>query len=91
MTVMVEKTGQNPKGWGHCVPAFEESAQDDEDDALGALHEAYFAGADEGFGAGAGVADHQRGRHDEGCQEYVEEAVAAGVEDDQAKKRATSE
>ena len=78
--------GEDPEGGGHGVPAFEEGAEDDEDDALGALHEAYFAGADEGFGAGSGVADHERGGHDEGGQEDVEEAVAAGVEDDQAKE-----
>ncbi len=51
--------GENPEGGGHHVPALEEGAEDDQDDALGALHEADFAGADEGFGAGAGVADHE--------------------------------
>jgi hypothetical protein len=77
---------ENPEGGGHGSPASEESAEDDQDDALGALHEAYFAGADEGFGAGAGVADHERGGHDEGNQEDVEQALTAGVEDEQAEE-----
>jgi hypothetical protein len=78
--------GEDPEGGGHGVPTLEEGAEDDEDDALGALHEADFAGTDEGFGAGAGVADHERGGHDEGYEEDVEEAVAAGVEDEQAEE-----
>ena len=78
--------GEDPKGGRHGSPALEEGTEDDEYDALGALHEAYFAGADEGFGAGAGVADHKAGGHDEGYEEDVEEAIAAGVEDEQAEK-----
>jgi len=78
--------GEQPKGRSHCAPAVEEGAEDDEDDALGAFHEADLAGADEGFGAGAGVADHQAGCHDEGREEDVEVAVAAGVVDNEAEE-----
>ena len=78
--------GENPEGGGHRIPALKEGAEDDEDDALGAFHEADLAGADESFGAGAGVADHERGGHDEGYEEDVEEAIAAGVEDEQAEE-----
>jgi len=78
--------GENPEGGGHGSPAVEEGAEDDEDDALGALHEANLAGADEGFGAGAGVADHEGCGHDEGGEEDVEVAVGAGVVDDEAEE-----
>ena len=47
----------DPKRGSHAI---EEAAHDEEDDALGALHEANFAERDERFGAGARVADHHR-------------------------------
>ncbi len=78
--------GEDPKGGGHGSPALKEGAEDDEDDALGTFHESYFAGADEGFGACARVADHERGGHDEGDEEDVEVAVAASVEDEQTEE-----
>ena len=78
--------GEDPEDRRHDSPALEEGAEDDEDDALGALHEAYFAFSDEGFGAGARVADHQRGDHDKGGEEDVEEAIAARVEDQESEK-----
>ena len=75
--------GQNPQHGSHAVG---EGADDDQHDALGALHEADLAGGDERLGAGAGVADHDRGGHDEGDQHHVEEAVGAGVVDQQAEE-----
>ena len=75
--------GDDPEDWGHAV---EEGSDDDEDQALGALHEADAAGADERLGAGAGVADHDGADHHERGQDYVEEAVAAGVVDEQAEE-----
>ena len=38
------------------------------------------------FGAGAGVADHDRADHYDRGEHYVEEAVAAGVKDQQAEE-----
>lgn len=78
--------GEDPEDRRHDSPALEEGAEDDEDDALGALHEAYFAFSDEGFGAGARVADHQRGDHDKGGEEDVEEAIATRVEDQESEE-----
>ena len=75
--------GEHPQDGSHAV---EERADDDQHDALGTLHEADLAGGDERLGAGAGVADHDRGGHDEGDQHHVEEAVGAGVIDQQAEE-----
>src|SRR5580692_4245935 len=77
---------EHPEDRGHHSPAIEERAEDDEDNALGPLHEADLALSDQGLGSGAGVADHERGDHDEGGEEDVEEAVATGVEDEQAEE-----
>src|SRR5580704_13286906 len=73
----------DPEDGGHAV---EESSEDDQDQAFGAFHEADAAFADQAFGAGAGVADHDGADHDEGGEHDVEEAVAAGVEDEQAEE-----
>ena len=81
------KHSENPEDGRHHSPAVEEGAENDEHHALRTLHEANLAGADESFGAGAGVADHQRCDHDEGGQNDVEEAVAAGIEDQQAEEQ----
>jgi len=78
--------GEDPEDGRHDAPALEEGAEDDEDDALGALHKADFALTDESLGAGASVADHQRGDHDEGGEEDVEEAIAARVEDQKSEE-----
>ena len=40
---MVDISGEDPERGGHGSPAVEEGAEDDQDDALGALHEADFA------------------------------------------------
>ncbi len=80
------KDREDPERGGHSVPALKQRAEDNEHDALGALHEADFALADKGFGAGAGVADHEGGRHDERDQADVEIAIAAGVEHEQAEE-----
>ena len=42
--------------------------------------------ADERFGAGARVADHDGADHHEGGQDHVEETVAAGVKNQQSEK-----
>jgi uncharacterized protein with HEPN domain len=78
--------GEDPEDRRHDSPALEEGAENDEDDTLGALHEAYFAFSDESFGASARVADHQRGDHDKGGEEDVEEAIAAGVENQESEE-----
>ena len=70
----------------HGCHAVEECADDDQNQALGALHEAHAAGSDERLGAGAGVAHHDGAYHDESSEYDVEEAVAAGVEDQQTEK-----
>ena len=79
--------GENPEDWGHHAPFGEERAEDDENNTLGAFHESDFAGFDERFGTGAGVTYYQRGDHDKGHQHDVEEAVAAGVKDEQIRRR----
>ena len=84
--VVVERMARTQRAGGHDAPSVEEGSEEDEDDALGAFHEADLAGADEGLGAGAGVGNHQGRGHDEGDQDDVEEAVAAGVEDEQAEE-----
>jgi hypothetical protein len=55
--------GDDPEHGGHAV---EQGADDDQDEALRAFHETYAAGTDERFGAGAGVADHDRADHHDG-------------------------
>src|SRR5258707_9302954 len=47
--------GNDPEDGAHAI---EDSADDEEHDALGALHKADLAQRDEGLGAGAGIADH---------------------------------
>src|SRR5713226_6610520 len=47
--------GNDPEYGAHAI---EDSADDEQNDALGALLEADFAQGDEGLGAGAGIADH---------------------------------
>ena len=78
---------QHPEHRGHHAPAVEEGPQDDEDHAFRPLHEADLAGADQGFGTGAGVADHERRDHDKGGQHDIEEAVAAGIKHQQAEEK----
>lgn len=78
--------GEDPEYGGHGVPAHEEGAEDDEDDAFGALHESDLAFSDQGLGPGAGVADHEGGDHDEGGESDEEEAVSAGVKDEQSEE-----
>src|SRR5258708_16762133 len=73
----------HPQDGAHAV---EECAKDDQHQPLRALHEAYAAGTDQRLGAGAGVADHDGADHHEGGQHYVEEAVAASVENEQSEK-----
>ena len=86
MTVMVESTASTQSAGAMTPPPLTERTKDDEHDPLWPLHEAHLAGADQCFGAGASVADHQRGDHDEGGEHHVEETVAARVEDQQAKE-----
>jgi hypothetical protein len=81
------KNGQNPEDGRHGSPAVEESAKNDEHNALRALHKADLAGTDESFCAGAGVADHQGCDHDEGREKNVEQAVGAGIVDQQAEEQ----
>src|SRR5260370_36360482 len=75
--------GDEPEDGGHAV---EEGSDDDEDEAFGAFHETDAAGSDQGLGAGAGVADHDGADHDEGGEHDVEEAVAAGVGDEESEE-----
>src|SRR6185437_9435534 len=81
------KNGQHPQDRRHSSPAVEKGAKDDEDNALRALHEAYLAGADERFCAGAGVADHQGRDHDESHEKDIEQAVGASIVDQQAEEQ----
>ena len=78
--------GEHPECGRHGVPALKKGPQDDKHDAFGAFHEAYFAGADQGFCAGSGVADHQGGGHHESDEADVKIAVAASVEDEKAEE-----
>ena len=77
---------QNPEDRGHDSPLLEEGSEEDEDDALGSLHEADFAFANESFGAGARVADHQGRDHDKGDEDHVTEAVDSPVVDEKAEE-----
>ena len=63
-----------------------ERSQDDQNNALGSLHKPDFAGANQSLGASPGVANHERGSHDEGNQNDVEETIAASIVDEQAKE-----
>src|SRR6185437_1256377 len=78
--------GENPEDGGHDSPAVEEGSQDEKDDTLRAFHEADLALADERLGASAGVADHERGDHDEGGEEDVKEPVATRVKNQKPKE-----
>ena len=79
--------GQHPQHRGHRAPVVEQGPQDNEHHALRPLHEAHLALADEGFGAGARVADHQRGHHHEGHKHHVAEAVDPTVVDQQTEEQ----
>src|SRR5579862_2622625 len=68
--------GDHPKYRSHAV---EQSAEDHEDEAFGALHESDAAGTDQAFSAGAGIADHDGADHHEGCEDDIEESSAAGI------------
>ncbi len=81
------KDCENPEHRGHDSPAIEERTQDDKDNALGALHEANLALADQRLCASAGVADHERGDHHESSEEDVKEPVAARVEDEESEEK----
>ena len=65
----------------------EERSQDDQHDALRALHETDLALTDESLGAGARIADHQGSDHHKGHQHNVAEAVDATVVDQQSKEQ----
>src|SRR6185312_8666872 len=80
------KHGQNPQHRSHDSPARKQRSQDDEHHPLRAFHEADLALADEGFGASARVADHERSDHDECGEEDVKQPVAARVKHQKSKE-----
>ena len=73
--------GDDPEAGGHAV---EYAADDEEDKALGALHEADFAERDERFGACASVADHYGACGGDSREDDVGRAAADGIIDEQA-------
>jgi hypothetical protein len=73
--------GDDPEHGPHAV---EKAADDEKNEALGTLHEADFAQGDEGFGAGARIADHDGAGSGDGGQNNVGSAAAYGVVDEQA-------
>lgn len=77
---------QDPQHRGHGAPLLEQSADDDQHDALWPLHEADLTTSDERLGAGAGVADHDGADHHKRHQPYIEEAVSAGVVDQEPEE-----
>src|ERR1700747_3516320 len=70
--------GNDPENRPHPI---DEPAYDQQDKALGALHEAYFAQGDEGFGAGARIADHDGAGSGDRGQDDVGSAAADGIVD----------
>src|SRR5215469_950084 len=77
------ENGNHPQDRSHAI---EQSADDNQDQALGSLHEADSTGADERLRASAAVADHD-GTHDHISSENdIEEPPAASVENEQAKE-----
>src|SRR6185437_103507 len=80
------QNSQHPEHRSHGSPAGKQSSNDHQHNALGTFHEAYLARPDERFGAGTGVAHHNRADHDDGDQYQVEEAVGAGIINQQAKE-----
>jgi len=73
--------GDDPEDGAHAI---EDAADDEQDEALGALHEADFAERDEGLGAGAGIADHHGASSGYGGEDDVGSAAADGIVDEQA-------
>src|SRR5713226_8653425 len=73
--------GNDPKDGAHAI---EDPADDEEHDALGALHEADFAQGDERLGAGAGVTDHDGAGGGDGGEDDVGSAAADGIVDQEA-------
>src|SRR5260370_13002201 len=73
----------HPKHRRHAV---EQCSDDHEHEAFRAFHEAYAAGSDQRFGAGAGVTDHDGAYHNEGSEHDIKETVAAGVIDEHAQE-----
>src|SRR5260370_21728701 len=73
--------GNDPEDGAHAI---EDSADDEEDDALGALHKADLAQRDEGFGAGARIAHHDGAGGGDGGEDNVGSAAADGIVDQEA-------
>ena len=80
-TVTLESTAITHK---HCRHAIEQRADDDQHHALRTLQESDFALGDGVLGARPRVTDHYRSRHHDGGQHDIEEAIDAGVVDQQA-------
>src|ERR1019366_6626592 len=68
----------------HRRHAIEQGADDDQHDALRTLQEANFALGNGVLRASPRIADHHRPHHDDGGEHDVEEAIDAGVVDQQA-------
>jgi hypothetical protein len=73
--------GDDPEHRAHAV---EKTADDEQDEALGALHETDFAQGNEGFGAGAGITDHDGAGGGDGGEDDVRSAAADGIVDQEA-------
>ncbi len=73
--------GNDPEDGAHAI---EDSADDEEHDALGALHKADLAQRDEGFGAGARIAHHDGAGGGDGGEDNVGSAAADGIVDQEA-------
>jgi len=73
--------GNDPEDGPHAI---EEPTDDEQHDALGALHEADFAQGNEGLGAGTRITDHDRAGGGDRGQNNVGSAAANGVVDEKA-------
>src|SRR5258707_11175669 len=73
--------GDDPEDGAHAI---EDAADDEKNDAFGALHEADFAQGDKRFGAGAGIADHDGAGGGDGGEDDVGSSATHGVVDQQA-------
>ena len=72
--------GDDPENLGHAI---EDTADDEQHEALGTLHKTNFAKRDQGFGAGAGVTDHHGASGGDGGEDNVGSAAANGIINEQ--------
>src|SRR2546422_1514459 len=73
--------GNDPKDRPHAI---EDAADDEQDDALGALHKSNFTQGNEGFRAGARIADHDGASSGDGRQNDIGSAASHRIVNQEA-------